>query len=375
MIDEQFGAIRANAGKERERTAAALRAAYDQAAQDVETIFDQSTHRFQAAAEEMRGLSRTIQQELTATRDEVRRHAAELPRETAEQAATMRRVVTDQVNALNDLTSLVTKAGRSLDLSQPEQIVARASDPSPREYRQAPAPLPMVPETQELRRREPRREQVRQELTRQELTRQEPTRQEPARQESGRQEPPRQASRPAPQQAARSEPQSSSSAAPCRRPRHRPPQAPRPGQGDRTQGWLTDLLARASEDDARFITEPSRTNGRGTEPLEAITTDIARMIDADAANDAWESYRRGDERAFDRSIYKGKGAQTFDDISRRYGRDGDFRMTVDRYVQEFERLLSQIQNDDPDDRMLRGYLASDSGKVYTMLAHAAGRLA
>ena len=47
---------------------------------------------------------------------------------------------------------------------------------------------------------------------------------------------------------------------------------------------------------------------------------------------------------------------------------------MDRYVQEFERLLSQVKHDDPNDRMLRGYLGSDSGKVYTMLAHASGRL-
>ena len=72
---------------------------------------------------------------------------------------------------------------------------------------------------------------------------------------------------------------------------------------------------------------------------------------------------------------RGGGAQTFEEIGRRYKADGDFRTTVDRYVQEFERLLSQIQHDDPDDRMLRGYLGSDSGKVYTMLAHASGRLA
>ena len=62
-------------------------------------------------------------------------------------------------------------------------------------------------------------------------------------------------------------------------------------------------------------------------------------------------------------------------MRRRYNADSDFKQTVDRYVQEFERLLSQIQSDDPEDRMLRGYLGSDSGKVYTMLAHAAGRLA
>ena len=98
------------------------------------------------------------------------------------------------------------------------------------------------------------------------------------------------------------------------------------------------------------------------------------MIDTGAANDAWERYRRGDDDAFDASIYTGRGAQTFEEIGRRYKADADFRTTVDRYVQEFERLLSQIQHDDPDDRMLRGYLGSDSGKVYTMLAHASGRL-
>ena len=140
-------------------------------------------------------------------------------------------------------------------------------------------------------------------------------------------------------------------------------------------GWLSDLLARATEvEEAQAALPLAATDGRGNEPLAAITTDIARMIDANATNKAWERYRRGDENAFDRAIYIGRGAQTFDEIRRRYRADADFRATIDRYVQEFERLLSQIQNDDPEDRMLHGYLASDSGKVYTMLAHASGRL-
>ncbi len=48
--------------------------------------------------------------------------------------------------------------------------------------------------------------------------------------------------------------------------------------------------------------------------------------------------------------------------------------TVDRYVQEFERLLADVNRDDRDDNLTRTYLTSETGKVYTMLAHAAGRL-
>ena len=52
----------------------------------------------------------------------------------------------------------------------------------------------------------------------------------------------------------------------------------------------------------------------------------------------------------------------------------EFRLTVDRYIQEFERLLADVSRDDRDDNLTRTYLTSETGKVYTMLAHAAGRL-
>ena len=67
------------------------------------------------------------------------------------------------------------------------------------------------------------------------------------------------------------------------------------------------------------------------------------------------------------------GQQTFDEIGRRYRVDNDFRATVDRYTHEFERLLDEVGHKDPNGVMARGYLTSETGKVYTMLAHAAGR--
>ena len=65
--------------------------------------------------------------------------------------------------------------------------------------------------------------------------------------------------------------------------------------------------------------------------------------------------------------------RTFDELRRKYERDSDFRRAVDNYIGDFERLLSQVSKDDTDPKVSRMYLTSDTGKVYTMLAHAAGR--
>jgi hypothetical protein len=113
--------------------------------------------------------------------------------------------------------------------------------------------------------------------------------------------------------------------------------------------------------------------GAQGEPLETISHDIARMVDHAAIAEAWDNYRRGETNAFSRQLYIGRGPQTFDEIRRRYRGDVEFRTTVDRYVQEFEQLLADVSRDDRDDSLTRTYLTSETGKVYTMLAHAAGR--
>ena len=40
---------------------------------------------------------------------------------------------------------------------------------------------------------------------------------------------------------------------------------------------------------------------------------------------------------------------------------------------DFEKLLSDVARNDRDNMMTQTYLTSDTGKVYTMLAHASGR--
>jgi len=88
----------------------------------------------------------------------------------------------------------------------------------------------------------------------------------------------------------------------------------------------------------------------------------------------WDRWRNGDTAAFSRRMYTPEGQQTFDEIRRRCKADAQFRETVTRYTEEFERLLAKIGRDDRDGAQSRAYLLSESGRVYTMLAHASGRL-
>jgi hypothetical protein len=158
---------------------------------------------------------------------------------------------------------------------------------------------------------------------------------------------------------------------------------PRAGSG----GWLSDLLTRASQEDEEVKPagkgdKAGKGTDKGAEPaaeragaaaIDSISSNIARMIEHATAVDLWERYRRGETNLFTRRLYTAEGQQTFDEIRRRYRAEPDFRRTVDHYVREFERLLGEVSRTDKDPRRANAYLTSESGKVYTMLAHASGR--
>ena len=181
-------------------------------------------------------------------------------------------------------------------------------------------------------------------------------------------------------------------APPPRRPAEAPSATPAAPAAP-ARGWLSDLLTRASREDSElapreFPREPTRESAREPAPvrgneertprhsiesLDSLSVDIARMIDHDAAADLWDRYKRGERNVFTRRLYTLQGQQAFDDIRKKYRADREFKQTVDRYISEFERLLDEVSRDDRGQVVARTYLTSETGKVYTMLAHAAGR--
>jgi hypothetical protein len=154
-------------------------------------------------------------------------------------------------------------------------------------------------------------------------------------------------------------------------------------------GWLSDLLTRASQDAEAGTPEratpreapsrPAQESARSErtnsiDSLDSLAGDIARMVDHDAAADLWERYNRGEPNVFGQTrLYTAQGQKAFEEIRRKYRGDREFMRTVDRYISEFERLLEEVSRDDRGQVVARTYLTSETGKVYTMLAHAAGR--
>ncbi len=354
-ISDQYERVRENAEEERQRAAEGMRAIYEQTTGDTQNLFQTANQRFAEAVQGMKQMAAEMQRELEATRSELRRGVFELPQETAESAAQMRRVIVDQIEALAELNRIVARHGRNLDAVEPVRRV-----------REEPA-LAVVGGRNEI----PSRGEI------------------GPRNEAGPRGdiPPRNDNPPRPVQ--RSEP--ANFAPPVRRPAEAPSPTPTPAAPGR--GWLSDLLTRASREDGEpppreFPREPVRESAREPAPvrgneeriprhsiesLDSLSVDIARMIDHDAAADLWDRYKRGERNVFTRRLYTLQGQQAFDDIRKKYRADREFKQTVDRYISEFERLLDEVSRDDRGQVVARTYLTSETGKVYTMLAHAAGR--
>jgi hypothetical protein len=154
-----------------------------------------------------------------------------------------------------------------------------------------------------------------------------------------------------------------------------PPVSPASSDQGR-DGWLSDLLSRAdtgagNQGPRGRAPQPGPTGGN---PLESLSLDIGRLMDRNLAAEMWDRYQRGESKAFTKRLYTPAGQKAFDEVARKYRADRGFKQTVDRYITEFERLLDEVARDERGPAVLRGHLTSETGLVYTLLAHAAGRL-
>ncbi len=293
----------------------------------ISDVVETATKRFADATEDMRRTADSIKTELESTRTELRKGVLDMPEEAKESTNAIRRAVSEQINALKELSAIVAKSGRTVDVS--DTSLLSVQQPAPRRSASQP------------------------EQSREQLAPQVPL--------SG---------------------VSLRSMLDIERPVSETQPTAHGGQhGD----WVYDPLTSASRDQhlAQIACpsqpEPSVVPAQYSPlhvvaSLNSLSVDVASAIDHDAAIELWDRYRRGERDVFTRRLYTLKGQQTFDEIRRKYNGDSEFRAAVDRYCNDFERLLKEVSRNDCDSAMTKTYLISDTGKIYTMLAHAAGRL-
>jgi len=305
-----------SAGKAIEETESRAQSTASTLRASVQAAVGDAVSRFAEATEEIRRSSAEIRRELDQTRSELKRGAFDLPEEARESAAAMRRAVNDQIKALQDLSAIVSQGTRRVEVAEPVMTLA------------ASAPAPAAPRAN-IREAAPAMAQ------------------EQLRGSHG-------VATPAPRKAAAETPAGT--------------------------GWVSDLLRAASREEEEPAARPrpapatpERNPRHVVESLNSLSVDIARAIDHDASVELWRRYQRGERDVFTRRLYTLKGQQTFDEIKSKYAREPEFRAAVDRYITDFEKLLSDVARNDRDNMMTQTYLTSDTGKVYTMLAHASGR--
>jgi hypothetical protein len=267
---------------------------------------DEAVSRFSGATEEIRVTAGSIRQELSDTRDELKKGAFDLPEETRESAAAMRRAVAQQIEALQELSSLVSKSTQTIDANVSPSTLTAPANPAAPPARERVATAADIG-AQELR---PTRDAV--------------------------------------------------------------------SESNDDARWVSNLIKGADTQEAPAQqaqpTRQPRKPQHVVESLNSLSVDIARAIDHDASVELWQRYQRGERDIFTRRLYTIKGQKTFDDIQSKYAREPEFRKAVDRYMTDFEKLLSDVSRNDPSNVIGQSYLTSDTGKVYTMLAHASGRL-
>ncbi|WP_332060907.1 hypothetical protein [Bartonella sp. CB74] len=150
----------------------------------------------------------------------------------------------------------------------------------------------------------------------------------------------------------------------------------------RQNKWVSNLLERVSREEALYEkttddpavasvqTKSRLTNGS----LHSLATRIVQAINHNAIVELWDHYRRGQTNIVTEHLYTLNGKMIFEMIKKKYMNDTDFRRSVNQYIVDFEKLLRNISRNSGDSRSVRKYLISDTGKVYTMLAHASGRI-
>jgi hypothetical protein len=332
-ISRQFEAVRASAEEERRLTSDTMQEIYRQGTEEAESMFKESADKFGSLVTSIKQMAAEMHHQLEATRTEFRRGVLEMPQEAAESTAQMRRVIVDQIEALAELNRIVARHGRGLD------VVSASRASSPREEE------PLLA-TASARAEAPARAAP------------------PPRMREGGSA----SNLPAPDLGM------PASSGPVSRRTEAPPVSPAGADAGR-DGWLSDLLSRTDAGNNREAPRGRPApQGAGGNPLESLSLDIGRLMDRSLAAEMWDRYQRGESKAFSKRLYTPAGQKAFDEVVRKYRADRSFKQTVDRYINEFERLLDDVARDERGPSVLRGHLTSEAGLVYTLLAHAAGRL-
>ena len=106
--------------------------------------------------------------------------------------------------------------------------------------------------------------------------------------------------------------------------------------------------------------------------LNGAARDLVEAIDTTLPADLEQRYAAGEDHVYTHRLFEDRGPMMRRLIRKRYQEEKVLRGRVDSYVRLFERLLDTVSETSQGSQLADACLASESGKLYVMLASASG---
>ena len=102
--------------------------------------------------------------------------------------------------------------------------------------------------------------------------------------------------------------------------------------------------------------------------LQAFSVDMAHIFTPKSEDSLWDKYYNGDKAVFMRHITKMMTETQNKKIIEFYHQNEDFRITVSRYMSEFEEMTKKAQEGEESKLLMSVLIGSDVGRLYMVLA-------
>ena len=117
-----------------------------------------------------------------------------------------------------------------------------------------------------------------------------------------------------------------------------------------------------------------RTVNTVLDTLGSVGVDLDRVFEGNLSSDILKRYGKGDTMIAVRRIAgRLKDPIAVARVRELFEDDDEFRALAMRYMREFERLLGQAGDADPDDLLSASLLTADVGKAYMLMSRAVDR--
>ena len=109
--------------------------------------------------------------------------------------------------------------------------------------------------------------------------------------------------------------------------------------------------------------------------LETLSIDITNIFNRKGEEEElWKKYYAGDHGVFARYLAKNITKKEIKALQESYEKKPDFRVVLDKYMEDFEALISAAKDNARSGTVLALISGSDIGKVYYITARALGKI-